>query len=71
MLFGFFLILLTHDGSHSKVYQEFQPSYNIVYRWCQGLFRQQVPCAPPAYTAQLLTLHHHRANNQYKTANYF
>ena len=23
----------------------------------------------PAYTAQLLTLHHHRANNQYRTAN--
>ena len=25
--------------------------------------------APPAYTAQLLTLHQHRANNQYRTAN--
>ena len=25
--------------------------------------------APPAYTAQLLTLPQHRANNQYRTAN--
>ena len=25
--------------------------------------------APPAYTAQLLTLHQHRANNQYRKAN--
>ena len=25
--------------------------------------------APPAYTAQLPTLHQHRANNQYRTAN--
>ena len=25
--------------------------------------------APPAFTAQLLTLHQHRANNQYRTAN--
>ena len=25
--------------------------------------------APPAYTTQLLTLHQHRANNQYRTAN--
>ena len=25
--------------------------------------------APPTYTAQLLTLHQHRANNQYRTAN--
>ena len=30
----------------------------------QGLFR-----APPAYTAQLVTLYQHRANNQYRTAN--
>ena len=37
-------------------------------RWCQGLFRPQVPCTP-AYTVQLLTLHQHRANNQYRTAN--
>ena len=26
-------------------------------------------CAPPVYTAKLLTLHEHRANNQYRTAN--
>ena len=26
-------------------------------------------CAPPAYTDQLLTLHQHRDNNQYRMAN--
>ena len=26
-------------------------------------------CAPPGYTAQLLTLHQHRANIQFRTAN--
>ena len=39
-------ILLTHKGSHREVYQEFQPSYDIIFRWCQGLFRSQVPCTP-------------------------
>ena len=29
-----------------EVYREFQPSYDIVHRWCQGLFRPQVPCTP-------------------------
>ena len=29
-----------------EVYQEFQPSYDIVRSWCQGLFRPQVPCTP-------------------------
>ena len=38
-----FFILLTHEGSHREVYQEFQPSYDIFRRWCQGLFRTQVP----------------------------
>ena len=60
--------LLAHNGSHREVYQEFQPSYDTVCRRCQGLFRPQVPCTP-VYTAQLLTLHQHRANNQFKTAN--
>ena len=55
----FSFILLIHEGSHREAYQEFQPSYDIFRR-----FR-----APPAYTAQLLTLHQHRANNQYRTAN--
>ena len=59
-------ILLIHEGSHREAYQEFQPSYDIFRRWCQELFRPQVP---PAYTDQLLTLHQHRANNQYRTAN--
>ena len=41
-----FFILLTHEGSHREVYQEFQPSYDIFPSWCQGLFRPQVPCTP-------------------------
>ena len=63
-LFSF--ILLIHEGSHREVYEEFQPSYDIFCRWCQGLFRPQVPCTP-AYTAHLLTLHQNRANKQYRT----
>ena len=38
----FSFILLIHEGSH----QEFQPSYDIFRRWCQGLFRPQVPPQP-------------------------
>ena len=41
-----FSIPLTHKESHREVYQEFQLSYDIVRRWCQGLFRTQVPCTP-------------------------
>ena len=44
--------------------RKFQPSYEIFRRWCQGLFRPQVP-RTPAYTSQLLTLDQHRANNQW------
>ena len=43
---SFCFILLTHEGSHREVYQEFQPSYDIFHRWCQGMFRPQVPCTP-------------------------
>ena len=42
----FCFILLTHKGSHREVYWEFQPSYDIFRRWCQGLFRPQIPCNP-------------------------
>ena len=42
----FCFILLTHEGSHWKVYWEFQPSYDIFRRWCQELFIPQVPCTP-------------------------
>ena len=56
------------EGSHREVYQEFQLSYDIFRRWCQELFRPQVPCTPSLHY-QLLTLHQHRANNQYRTAN--
>ena len=30
-----------------EVYQEFQPSYDIFPRWCQGLLRPQVLCPQP------------------------
>ena len=64
-----FFILLTHEGSHRMVYQGFQRSHDLFrksgVKGCLGhRFR-----APPAYTARLLTLHQHRANNQYRTAN--
>ena len=42
----FFSNLLTHEGSHREVYQDFQPGYDIFRRWCQGLIRPQVPCTP-------------------------
>ena len=42
----FCFILLTYGGSHTEVYQEFEPSYDIFRRWCQGLFRPQVSCTP-------------------------
>ena len=46
----FCFILLTHEGPYWKVYRKFQPSYDIFRRWCQGLFRPQVPCTPSLYT---------------------
>ena len=42
LLLGFFF----HQGSHREVYQEFQPSYGVFRKWCQGLFRPQVSCTP-------------------------
>ena len=53
----FSFILLIHEGSHREVYREFQPSYGIFSRWCQGLIRPQVPCTAPVNTGQLVTLH--------------
>ena len=63
-----FFILLTHKGSHREVYKEFQPSYDIVLRWCQGYLDHRFR-APAAYTAQLLILLQHWTNNKYRTAN--
>ena len=42
----FSFILLIHKRSHREVYQEFQPSYEIFRRRCQGLFRLQVQSTP-------------------------
>ena len=66
VLLIFFSILLTHEGSHREAYRDFQPSLTSsaggAKRCSDHRFR-----APPAYTAQLPTLHQHRANNQYRT----
>ena len=62
-------ILLIHEGSHREVYQEFQPSYDIFHRSGANGCSDHRFRAPLSYTAQLLTLHQHRANNQYRTAN--
>ena len=68
-VFFLFVILLTHEGSHRQVYQEFNPGYDIFRRSSVKGCSDDRFRAPPAYTAQLLTLHQHRANNQYRTAN--
>ena len=65
---GFFSILLTHEGSHREVYQDFQPSLTASAGGAKGCSDHRFR-APPAYTAQLPTLHQHRANNQYRTVN--
>ena len=64
----FFSILLTHEGSHREAYRDFQPSLTSSAGGAKG-FSDHRFHAPPAYPAQLLTLHQHRANNQYRTAN--
>ena len=68
-LWKYFLkILLTHEGSHREVYRNFQPSLTSSAGGAKGQSDHRFR-APPTYTAQLLTLHQHRANNHYKTAN--
>ena len=52
-----------------EVYQEFQRGYDIFRRsdakgCLDNMFR-----APSAYTAQLLILHQHGTDSQYRTAN--
>ena len=64
VFFSHFFVLLTHEGSQREVYQEFQPSYDIVRRFDAKGCSDHRFRAPLAYTAQLLTLHQHRANNQ-------
>ena len=39
-----FFILLTLEGSQRGSLAEFATQLDIVRRWCQGLFRPQVPC---------------------------
>ena len=42
----FFVSSCWPTRDHIEVYLEFQPSYDIFHRWCQGFFRPQVPCTP-------------------------
>ena len=63
----FYFILRTHRGSHKEVYRDFQSSLTSSTgdaKTIDHMFR-----VLPAYTAQLLSLHCHRANNQYRKAN--
>ena len=53
--------LLTHEGSHREVYREFQPNYDIFGRSGAKGCPDQRFRATPAYTAQLLILHQHKA----------
>ena len=71
LYFCFLFILLNHEESHREVYREFQPSYDIFLRSGAERVIQTTGSlhGTPAYTAQLLTLHQHRATNQYRTAN--
>ena len=62
----FFSILLTHEGSHREAYRNFQPSLTSSAGGAKG-FSDHRFRAPTAYTAQLLTLHQYRGNNQYRT----
>ena len=64
----FSFILRIHEGSHREIYRDFQPSLTSSTGGAKGWSDHKF-CAPRAYTAQLLTLHPHRANNQYRTAN--
>ena len=58
-----FFNVLTHEGSHREIYRDFQPSYDIFRRSGSKRYLNHRLRAPLAYTAQLLTLHQHRANN--------
>ena len=61
-------IMLTHKRSHKEVYRDFQPSLTSFAGGAKGGSDHRFR-VPPDYTAQLPTLHQHRANNQYRTAN--
>ena len=53
---------------HSAVYQESNSFMTLSTGGAKDCSDHRF-LAPPAYTAQLPTLHQHRANNQYKTDN--
>ena len=58
---GFFSILLTHEGSHREAYRDFQPSLTSSAGGAKGCSDHRFRVLP-AYTAQLLSLHQHRAD---------
>ena len=52
----FFSILLTHEGSNREVYRDFQQNLTSSAGGAKGCSDHRFR-APPAYTAQLVTLH--------------
>ena len=62
-------ILLTREGSHREVStRNSNPVMTSSTGGTKGCSDHRFR-APPTYTAQLLTLHQHRANNHYRMAN--
>ena len=59
--------ILSYINAHTnKYYQSYEPPK--LYAYAKGCSDHRFH-APPAYTAQLPTLHQHRANNQERMAN--
>ena len=58
----FFFIVLTPEWSHREAYRDFHPSLTMSEGVAKGCLDHRFR-APPAYAAQLLTRHQHRANN--------
>ena len=59
----------THEGSHREISPIFPTLLDIVRRTGAKRCSNHMFRGPPAYPAQLLTLHRHRADSKYKTAN--
>ena len=68
----FCFILLNHEGLDREVYREFQPCSTLSSGSAKGSLDHRFR-TPPAYAAQLLTLHQHkshRKSNQIPIANF-
>ena len=67
----FCFTLLIRKWSQRECYHEFQPNPVMTASACPAprVVQTTGSVHPPTYTVQLLTLHQHRANNQYRMAN--